>query len=263
MIIFGNTKGGTGKSTLAVHVAIALLHKGYAVSTVDLDGKQGTFSRYLENRHLFRKSIGKDLVSPRCHLQISADEELSSVRQKIEEFASSNSQDIIVIDTAGYDSPVSRYAHSLAHVLITPMNDSGIDLDLLVNIHPGALTASQLPLSQYATMVWEQRIQRASEGKGSLEWLVVRNRMHALQSRNYAHIQKILEGLSRRIGFQLAGTTGERVIFRELFSYGLTVLDQETQDPSHISARQEILNLTEKALALLKKNQGSVSAQAG
>lgn len=263
MIIFGNTKGGTGKSTLAVHVAIALLHKGYSVSTVDLDGKQGTFSRYLENRHLFRKGIAKDIPCPQAHLRVCADEDLSSVQEKIQDFMVSHPKDIIIVDTAGYDSPVSRYAHSLAHVLVTPMNDSGIDLDLLVNIHPDALSSSQLPLSQYATMVWEQRIQRASAGQGSLEWIIVRNRMHTLQSRNYAHIQKILQGLSKRIGFQLAGTAGERVIFRELFSYGLTVMDQDTQDPSHISARQEITNLTEKILALLAKNKSAMQARAG
>ena len=39
-IVFGNAKGGTGKSTLAMHVAVALLNAGLSVATVDLDATE-------------------------------------------------------------------------------------------------------------------------------------------------------------------------------------------------------------------------------
>jgi chromosome partitioning protein len=135
------------------------------------------------------------------------------------------------------------------------MNDRGIDLDVLVNVHPTE-TPQQLPLSQYATMVWDQRMQKAARCGGSLEWLLVRNRMHALFSRNQAEIHRILSSLSKRIGFHLAGGMTERVIFRELFGYGLTVLDGTSKDPSHVAARREVLTLTDTILQFFKDKVG-------
>ena len=49
-IVFANEKGGTGKSTTAVHTAIALAASGHRVAALDLDGRQRTMTRYLENR---------------------------------------------------------------------------------------------------------------------------------------------------------------------------------------------------------------------
>lgn len=64
VIVFANEKGGTGKSTTAVHVAIALAAKGARVAGLDLDHRQRTFGRYLDNRATTIKSSGRELPMP-------------------------------------------------------------------------------------------------------------------------------------------------------------------------------------------------------
>lgn len=252
IIVFGNIKGGTGKSTLAVHVTVDLLYRGYRVIAIDGDGDQGTFSRYWENRAAFQKNGAQVLPMPLKTVCFSPMQSLESIQSEIESLKNQNHWDMMVIDTTGYDSELSRYAHSLADVLITPINDSAIDLDVLVNIQ-NTPTQGQLPLSRYATLVWEQRMKKtASEGK-TMQWLVVRNRIHSLSSRNQIQLDKILCALARRIGFDLIDSVGERVIFRELFPYGLTVLDNNCQGKSHEMACQEIRSITDKALRFYQK----------
>jgi|LauGreDrversion4_2_1035121.scaffolds.fasta_scaffold779425_1 chromosome partitioning protein len=254
IIVFGNTKGGTGKSTLAVHVTVDLLYRGHRVVAIDGDGDQGTFSRYWENRNDFQKNGVQVLPMPLKTYRFSPSKPLELMRDEIESLKNQKFWDIVVIDTAGYDSELSRYAHSLADVLITPINDSAIDLDVLVSIQSNP-TQGQLPLSRYATLVWEQRMKKTvSEGK-TLQWLVLRNRMHSLSSRNQIQLDKILSSLARRIGFDLIDSVGERVIFRELFAYGLTVLDKNKQGASHEMACQEIRHITEKALRFYQKKE--------
>src|SRR6478735_8725512 len=65
VIVFANEKGGTGKSTTAVHVAIALAAKGARVSAFDLDHRQRTMGRYLDNRAATIQRTGHDLPMPR------------------------------------------------------------------------------------------------------------------------------------------------------------------------------------------------------
>jgi chromosome partitioning protein len=255
MIVFGNIKGGTGKSTLAVHVCVALMMRGFRVVTVDYDGEQGTLSRYLENRERFQKQSGRHVPMPVYHMRLSSQEEALALEEILKK---ESKETYIIADTPGYDCPLSRYAHGIADVLVTPMNESGIDLDLLVNVWD-TQEPHKLPLSQYATMVWEQRMHKASQGISALEWLVVRNRLHALQSRNQMAIDKILTSLARRIGFHLVGGMSERVIFRELFLYGLTVMDDLLgQAQVYTKARQEINVLTEAILSFCKKQAGSI-----
>jgi chromosome partitioning protein len=243
-IIFGNEKGGTGKSTLAIHVIMSLLHEGKRVGSIDIDGRQGTLSRYLENRRQ-----NENLLMPE-HVRISKDEygeeeQKTAFLHAIENLAG---MDYVVIDTPGTDSALSRFAHSYADTLITPINDSFIDLDLLVK-----LTSPQdnlLRPSLYAEMVWEQRKQKAlthpNNPKG-IDWIVVRNRLGYLYSKNKEQVHEILTLLEKRIGFRLASGFGERVIFRELFLSGLTLLDLDTEKEkltlSHAAARQELRSL--------------------
>jgi chromosome partitioning protein len=249
IIVFGNTKGGTGKSTLAVHVTVDLLYRGYRVLCIDCDGAQGTLSRYWENREDFQKRSEKRIPMPMATTRFSPPQEIEAMAAYMANLKEHRSTwDILIIDTAGYDSALSRYAHSLADILITPMNDSAIDLDLLVSIKetdkPG-----QLPLSHYAHLVWEQRMRKVMEQSGTLEWIIVRNRMHSLSSRNQVQLEKILTSLAQRIGFHMAKSVGERVIFRELFAYGLTVMDQRTISGSSGTAHQEIRSITDRILS--------------
>lgn len=250
IIVFGNTKGGSGKSTLAVHTAVDLMYRGLKVRCVDTDGDQGTMARYWENRQHYCTVHSKSIPLPVDMRRFSPSKGIDEMKNYMDA-TSLAAQEVMIIDTAGYDSPLSRYAHCLADILVTPMNDSAIDLDLLVNIKDTKLKPDQLPLSQYAHLVWEQRMRKVMEKSGSLEWIVVRNRMHTLTSRNQIQLEKILQALAGRIGFHMAPGVKERVIFRELFPYGLTVMDQKPQSlGSYASAYGEIQHITEKILAL-------------
>lgn len=242
VLVLGNEKGGTGKSTLAMHIITSLLYEGKKVGSIDVDGRQGTLSRYIENRKLYEEKEGVVLPCSQ-HLRLDV---LKGTEQLDSAMVFMSDCNVVVIDTPGHDTPLSRAAHSFADVLITPLNDSFIDLDLLVNIS-GEGKEQKLSPSTYATMVWEERKRKITKHGSSMAWLVVRNRMGHLFTRNKEHVNNILGLLARRIGFTLASGFGERVIFRELFLKGLTLLDLEHFGKdlafSHISARQELRSL--------------------
>ncbi|MGM0560119.1 MAG: division plane positioning ATPase MipZ [Pseudomonadota bacterium] len=250
-IVLGNEKGGSGKSTTAMHLAVALMHGGRKVGIIDLDARQGTLSRYVENRAAFVESEGLPLEVPqlekvlgstldhREEAQADEQERLNAAVERLKDC------DCLIIDTPGSDSNLSRLGHVLADILISPLNDSFIDLDLLARLD--AQGRKILGPSIYSQMVWEQRQKRARQGGRPVDWVVMRNRLSHLDARNKQRIGQLLEELSQRIGFRLAPGFGERVIFRELFPQGLTLLDlRETHSSltmSHVAARQEVREL--------------------
>ncbi len=248
IIVLGNQKGGTGKSTTAMHLIASLLHRGYGVGAVDLDAAQGTLSRYAKNRREFSARSGVRLPQPEMRAVPPSDladrdaaqaEEAARLADALQELSHCA---FIVIDTAGNADHLARLGHSYADTLITPLNDSFIDLDLLAEIDPE--TYRVMRPSQYSVMVWEQRKARALRDRSSIDWVVTRNRLASLESRNRRHMKNALAELSRRIGFRLAPGFGERVIFRELFLNGLTLLDMRDSGHkltmSHVAARQEV-----------------------
>jgi chromosome partitioning protein len=95
--------------------------------------------------------------------------------------------------------------------------------------------------------VWEQKKQRAQRDGGSIDWIVMRNRLATLDARNKRRVGGLIEQLAKRIGFRLAPGFSERVIFRELFLKGLTLLDLAESGTemtfSHVAARQELRGL--------------------
>lgn len=254
VIVLGNEKGGTGKSTTAMHIIVGLLREGYTVGAIDLDARQGTLARYFDNRRIYAAKMGLQLPHPvyraigRSELRdrfAAEEDERTRLARAIAEL--SESCDVIVLDTPGSDNPLSRTGHSHADILITPMNDSFVDLDLLGRVD--LETNEVLALSDYSEMVWEQKKVRAQRDGGTIDWVVMRNRLAALDSRNKRNMDAALEGLSRRLGFRLAHGFSERVIFRELFLKGLTLLDVReegadvTLTMSHMAALQEVRNL--------------------
>src|SRR3546814_6757451 len=50
VIVVGSEKGGTGKSTTAIHLTVGLMKLGFRVGTIDLDARQGTFTAFWRNR---------------------------------------------------------------------------------------------------------------------------------------------------------------------------------------------------------------------
>ena len=256
IFVLGNEKGGSGKSTTAIHLAVAMLRQGRKVATVDLDARQGTLSRLVENREAFVKETGLKLPRPR-HARVyrsqlpNRDDAEAEERQVIDQVMQSFADcDAIVIDTPGSDSYLSRLGHMYADTLITPLNDSFLDLDVLARIDRDGRRI--LGPSVYSQMVWEQRQQRARQGLAPVDWVVMRNRLSHLDARNKRTVGRLLGELSKRIGFRLMPGFGERVIFRELFPKGLTLLDLReegagvTLTMSHIAARQEVRLLLEE-----------------
>ncbi len=253
IIVVGNMKGGTGKSTVSMHLLVSLLARGIPVGSVDLDARQGTLSSYVQNRAAraeqlkLRQPLHRGLFATN---DAAGDE--AELRRILAELA--ETCPVIVVDTPGADNALTRAAHSFANTLVTPLNDSLVDLDVLAKVDPDSLKI--VKPSTYSEMVWETRKQRALRGeRSSFEWIVLRNRLAHLDARNKVTMEKLLADLAKRIGFRLIPGLGERVIYRELFLEGLTLLDLKQGlfdlKMSHVAARQELRTLTE-ALGLDK-----------
>lgn len=250
VIVLGNEKGGSGKSTAAMHVIVGLLRQGYRVGSIDLDGRQGTLTRYFERRQERCRIEERQLPCPdhitvlKSTYETKADiesDEQARFQEALTDLASRNQ--VIVIDTPGADTHLNRVGHSYADTLITPMNDSFIDLDLLATVDPE--THKIIRPSVYSEMVWDVRKRRAMRDRGSIDWILMRNRLSHLDARNKREISDIVETLARRIGFRIAPGFGERVIFRELFLKGMTLMDLVEEGSgglsmSHLAARQEV-----------------------
>lgn len=253
IIVFGNEKGGSGKSTTAMHVLTALLRCGFRVGALDLDLRQQTLNRYIENRQTYVESHGTPLPLPtrgimrkpeELGLQDGDEARLVAFQQAILQL--DEEVDFIVVDCAGSHSALAELAHAMADTLVTPMNDSFIDFDLLARIDPetNAVTGP----SVYSEMVWEARKARAETGARPIEWVVTRNRVGAQNMHNKRKVGAALKDLSRRIGFRLAPGLSDRVVFRELFPHGLTLLDIKdvgggSLNISNVAARQEVRDL--------------------
>ncbi|WP_309611405.1 division plane positioning ATPase MipZ, partial [Sphingomonas sp.] len=149
--------------------------------------------------------------------------------------------DVLVIDTPGRDDPVARAAILKADTLVTPMNDSFVDLDLIGQVHPDTFKITKP--SFYAELIWNSRTQRAKDTGKAVDWVVLRNRLQHIQSHNLHRVGAAMDELARRVGFRVIPGLGERVIYRELFPKGLTLLDLALLGDvgmAHIAARQEL-----------------------
>jgi chromosome partitioning protein len=240
-IVFANEKGGTGKSTTAVHVAVALAYQGAKVAAIDLDPRQRTLHRYLENRAETEKRRG--ITLPGVTFAVHDGHEPEALEQQVAELG--QGADFVVFDTPGRDDPLARHAATQADTLVTPMNDSFVDFDLIGQVD--AETFKVRRLSFYAELIWEARKNRAMkqlrEGRRPMDWVVVRNRVQHVDARNQRRMDQALAELSKRVGFRVAHGLSERVIYRELFPSGLTLLDKGQLGElgtSHLVARQEL-----------------------
>lgn len=254
VIVLGNEKGGSGKTTTCMHLIISLLRLGFTVGSIDIDSRQRSLSRYLENRRQTMLKEGVTLPQPQ-HIVIqrspfnivqeAEEDERERFTKALARVASAN--DFVVVDSPGSDTFLARVAHAHADTIITPINDSFVDLDVLATVD--GQTMKIIKPSIYSEMVWEQKLQRAKRDGGSIEWIVMRNRLSNIDAKNKRFMTQVTTELSRRIGFRVAPGFSERVIFREMFLQGLTVLDiMETSGNtslslSHVAARQEVRDL--------------------
>jgi chromosome partitioning protein len=249
-IVFANEKGGSGKSTSAVHVAVALAAMGRKVAAIDLDTRQRTLGRYLDNRSETMKRQGLDLPLPVHTTFVPAKgalitESLDAMAEEVE---------FLIVDTPGRDDDYVRTAISTADTLVTPINDSFVDLDLIGQVDPDNYKIRRP--SFYAELVWDARKARGKRDGGTVDWIVLRNRLQHLEARNMKRVAAAMAELSKRVGFRTITGLSERVIYRELFPKGLTLLDLaalgQEAGLSHIAARQELREL----IAALQLPQG-------
>lgn len=255
VVVCGNEKGGSGKSTTTMHIAVALLKLGFRVATIDLDTRQQSLTRFNQYRRRWIQRSGQKLqASSHYSLQhkIAANFEGNSAHTS-DAFESNLDDwrrlyDFIVIDTPGSYTKLSTAAHRCADTLVTPVNDSFMDFDVLANIDPE--TFEVRGLAQYASSVRNARRFRQSQGDGILDWIVLRNRMSSISSRNERRVDECLRELSMRLGFRFTNGIAERVVFRESFFKGLTAMDDiEGQNEgkmlsmSHLAARNEVRSL--------------------
>ena len=254
VIVVGNEKGGAGKSTLAIHIVTGLLHAGRSVAIVDLDLRQRSMARFFANRAAWTTANGQVLPMPiepdmgdGKALAVAATED--QIARFDAAFAQASGADVIVIDTPGGDTPLSRAAHARADVIVTPMNDSFVDFDLLGTVDP--VTLDLLKPSIYSESVWEARKHRAiTEGRhAAIDWIVVTNRLAVAEARNRRRLEEKMLKLAKRVGFRVGPGLRDRVIYRELFPFGLTVADLSSEvrpvavSLAHVAARQELRNL--------------------
>lgn len=249
IITLGNEKGGSGKTTTAMHLICALLELGFKVGAIDLDSRQQSLTRYLQNRESTIKTKNRDLRMPQfTALTQSANvDKQASIIEDEENFAKAidafSSNDFIIIDTPGSDSALSRVAHSYGDTVITPINDSFVDLDLIGNVN--AETLDSMKPGVYSAMLWEAKMKRAQRSKQEQDWVIVRNRLSQLDAHNKRNMELALQKLAKRFGFRVVPGFGDRVVFKELFLHGLTLHDAMNSpeikvNTSVVAARMEM-----------------------
>jgi chromosome partitioning protein len=250
VIVVGNEKGGAGKSTIAVHLATALLHGGAKVAVIDLDLRQRSTAHFFEHRLAW--TAANAVALPQVDEYGLADDSVALAEAPAADqlarfetaFEAGSAADFLIIDTPGGHTPLSVAAHCRADLIVTPMNDSFVDFDMLGVVDPVSLDLIRPSL--YALTVWEARKAKAVNSGRSLDWVVLRNRLAPAEARNRRRLEERLVALSRRTGFSIASGLRDRVIYRELFPFGLTVADLSTKvrpvavSLSHLAARQEL-----------------------
>lgn len=252
VIVVGNEKGGAGKSTIAVHLTTALLHGKASVAIIDLDLRQSSMGRFFANRAAWIASNQADLPQPLVRhaaedgVALAAADAETQMQAFAKAYAAARADaDFVIIDTPGGDTVLSRAAHALADLIVTPMNDSFVDFDMLGHVDPVTLELKKPSL--YAETVWQARKERALAGqRQALEWVVLQNRLGGVEARNQRRVDERLQLLAKRIGFKVGPGLRDRVIYRELFPYGLTIADLSSNvrpaqmSLAHVAARQEL-----------------------
>jgi chromosome partitioning protein len=233
-----------------MHLAVALLKLGQRVGTIDLDSNQRGLTRYIENRRIWANYRGIELELP-LHRFVRSAEGAKPQDHEANELAAfeeavSNVKDAVgflVIDTPSTDTYLMRLAHLVADTLLTPVNDSFLDLTTLAAIDP--VTHEVTGSGHYAELVRQVRRRRRGFDQGRADWIIIRNR--PARRRLVYHC---CAELATRLGFRDVQGCAERIVYRQLFPAGLTTLDTLDKatlgarpSRSHQLAQQEMRNL--------------------
>jgi chromosome partitioning protein len=240
IIVIGNEKGGAGKSTVLVHLAAALMHDGVKLAVIDLDARQQSTGHFFASRAAWAAANPAAELPMPVLVEVGASGDANEAIDR----AMASGATVVMIDTPGADTEASRIAHGRADLIVTPMNDSFVDFDMLG--HVDAVTLELTKPSLYSETVWEARKMRMVNDRQSIDWVVLRNRLAATEARNRKRLEERMTALSRKVGFRTGPGLRDRVIYRELFPFGLTIADlSATIRPvavslAHVAARQEL-----------------------
>ena len=240
IIVVGNEKGGAGKTTVTTHLAVGLLYEGARVAVIDLDLRQQSTAHFFANRATWSAAHPDAQLPFPAVITRESDETVGGMIARAEAMGATT----VILDTPGADTPESREAHGRADLIITPINDSFVDFDVLGVVDPISLQLKRP--SHYSEAVWEARKVRAADRKGVIDWVVLRNRLASIEARNTKRVDERVQALSRRVGFRTMIGLRDRVIYRELYPFGLTVSDLGPAvkpipvSMGHVSGRQEL-----------------------
>ncbi|HXW23863.1 MAG TPA: division plane positioning ATPase MipZ [Xanthobacteraceae bacterium] len=254
VVVIGNHKGGCGKSTVAMHLIVSLLKEKRRVASFDLDLTQQTLTRYIENRvewgRLHRVSLEVPDHCPIAEASVAAPHPDAADATVFTSTIAAlpAGYDFVVIDTPSGENHLSLLAHALADTLITPINDSFVDLDVIGTMAPSSDFKPRR--SRYAEMVAAASERRGLVSSRPTDWVVVRNRLPRLMSRNQRQVGEMLEMMAPELGFRTAHGLSDRVIYREFFPVGLTAFDPLDEkrlglktNLAHVMARAEVRDL--------------------
>ncbi len=251
IIVFANEKGGVGKSTSAFHTCIALCNAGERVAALDVDLRQLTLHRALWARQESEREYGVRLPGPEQIMLVQQNENELEEKLRMARIHSS----FIIIDVGGHDSPIARRAIFMADTIVTPVNDSFIDLDMLGRIDPR--TGELKTLGNFARLVEHLKEPGMALRQKPIDWVVMQNRSRSLGTKNERKVRDALTKIAPIAGFRLVPGLRERVTYRELFPLGLTLFDLDAIPDlgrAQPAAREEIwamlrsLNLPSAAL---------------
>ena len=246
-ITLGNEKGGSGKSTASIHLVTAFMRYGFVVGCLDLDTRQRSLATWLENRERTRVDGGwsqaKICMPHYRRLTLSeaegrTDADTDDHAAFMQAFNDMRERcDYIIIDSPGHDIFLSRLGHAVADTVITPLNDSQIDYDVIAKFdpHEDAPTAPSI----YSSMISDVRRHRKSEGWDDFDWVIMRNRFAPQSDRSRISVD--LDRIAKRLRFRVVGGLPERKIYHELFRAGLTAHDiEDNHARSYNAARDDI-----------------------
>lgn len=223
IICICNQKGGSGKTTLSMHLAGSLARRGQKVLVVDAD-PQGTATRWAataDDEHPFPASVvGLSAASTKVHRE---------VKKFVDDY-----QYIIIDCPPAADSPVPQSALLIADLALVPIIPSPLDMWAAVGIRHVIENVGDINEDLKARLVVNQCQPNTSLAKEALEVLP---EFGIDMCRTYIH---------------------QRQVYRQAAVYGQVVHDLGSRAAPAV---EEIEALTDEVLAVLRAKSGTVSTR--
>ncbi|MGV0952603.1 MAG: AAA family ATPase [Azonexus sp.] len=108
-------KGGSGKSTIAVHLAVCAARQGFGVAIIDLD-PQASAAKWRRRRKL----DGPEVIG-------AQQGQLSKLLRQ----AGDHGADLVVVDTAPHTDAAAMVAAEHADLILVPCRPSAVDIDAI------------------------------------------------------------------------------------------------------------------------------------